>query len=47
MHSYPPFIVHGGDRPNSEHVRKKRYQIIASPVNEPMARRLQAKYPER
>lgn len=31
----------------SEHVRKKRYQIIAAPVCEPMARRLQAKYPER
>lgn len=28
-------------------MRKKRYQIIAAPVCEPMARRLQAKYPER
>lgn len=33
--------------PSSEHVRKKRYQIIAAPICEPMARRLQAKYPER
>ena len=32
---------------HSEHARKKRYQIIAAPVCEPMARRLQAKYPER
>jgi hypothetical protein len=32
---------------HSEQVRKKRYQIIAAPVCEPMARRLQAKYPER
>jgi len=32
---------------HSEHVRKKRFQIIAAPVCEPMARRLQAKHPER
>lgn len=32
---------------HSEHVRKRRYQIIAAPVCEPMARRLQVQYPER
>lgn len=32
---------------HSEQARKKRYQIIAAPICEPMARRLQAKYPER
>lgn len=32
---------------HSEHVTKKRYQVIAAPVNEDLAQRLQDKYPER